>query len=36
MIEGYQVENEINEDALLYGYLSNCLIYKKEGENNDE
>ena len=32
MIEGYKTEKEISEDALLYGYLTNCLIYKKEGE----
>ncbi len=35
MIEGYQPEGTINQDELIYGYLTNSLIYKKGDKKNE-
>lgn len=35
MVEGYTPENKIDDDAVLYGYLQDNLLYKK-GEKENE
>ena len=36
MVLGYEVESKIDENALLCGYLSNCILYKsKEGSKKE-
>ena len=35
MVAAYTPEQGINEDALIYGYLTNSLIYKKGDKDNE-
>lgn len=36
MVLGYEVENKIDENALLCGYLSNCMLYKSKDGSKKE